>query len=366
MAHRNPEVSESKSLLVTGAGGSAGHNVCWSLRVSRDRGELLLTGTDSDRNSLQLNPWIDYAFRLPGADNSAYVRTLNKVVAQEHVEAVFPQPDPEVERLSRDREKLGAKLFLPDAETVSNCLDKFAALSRWHDAKLRPSPVMLASGDSTVDLKIRSLEFPCWIRAREGAGGLLSCLAKEQSTVDHWLRFHWGQGIKTDFIAEDYLPGRDYCFMSIWKKGTLVTSMVRERLSWVGHRLIGSGGTSKLNRVVHSDQVNQRAIDAIKSLSQTPHGIFCVDLKENPKRTPCPTEINCRFTTNVHYLTLASIKLGHQEWNFPWMAARLALEEEIPSCKQLDALPNNLYFTKNIDMGFTMVEENHWKAIEAK
>ena len=358
-------MSQSKSLLVTGAGGSAGHNVSWSLRVSRDGKELLLIGTDADRTSLQLNPWIDYAFHLPGANNPGYIRTLNKLVRREHVEAVFPQPDPEVDRISRDREKLDSKLFLPDADTVSTCLDKFVALSRWHEAKLRRAPVMLSSADPMISQKIRNLEFPSWIRARQGAGGLLSCLAKERNTADRWVRFHWEQGIKTDFVAEEYLPGRDYCFMSIWQRGTLVTSMTRERLSWVGHRLIGSGGTSKLNRVIHSGNVNQRAIDAIRALSKNPHGIFCVDLKENSERDPHPTEINCRFTTNVHYLSLASIKLGHQEWNFPWIAARLALDEEIPDCKQLDALPNDLWFTKNIDMGFTMVKDNHWKAVEA-
>lgn len=212
---------------------------------------------------------------------------------------------------------------------------------------------------------IRRLDFPCWIRARHGAGGLLSCLAKEKNIVEHWVRFHWEQGIKTDFVAEEYLPGRDYCFMSIWRNGALVTSMVRERLSWVGHRLIGSGGTSKLNRVIHSSNVNQRAVESIKALSEKPHGIFCVDLKENHEGDPHPTEINCRFTTNVHYLSLASIKLGHQEWNFPWIAARVALNEEIPNCKQLDALPDDLWFTKNTDMGFAMVHDNKWKAVEA-
>jgi len=140
--------------------------------------------------------------------------------------------------------------------------------------------------------------------------------------------------------------------------------MVRERLSWVGHRLVGAGGTSKLNRVVHSEMVNGKALDAIRAVAKKPHGVFCVDLKEDPDGVPCPTEINCRFTTNVHYLALASIKLGHPEWNFPWLAARLALKEEIPYCAKTDALPDDLWFTKNTDMGFTMVRGNHWKASE--
>jgi len=180
--------------------------------------------------------------------------------------------------------------------------------------------------------------------------------------VEHWIDYHWAEGLKTDFIVEEYLPNRDFCFMSVWNEGKLVTSMVRERLSWVGHRIVGSGGTSKLNRVVHSNRVNTTALEAIRAVSKNPHGIFCVDLKGDASGVPRPTEINCRFTTNVHYLTLASLKLGHPEWNFPWLAARICLGERIPSSKALNALPANLWFTKNTDMGFTMVEDGKWRA----
>lgn len=353
-----------KSILVTGAGGSAGHNVCWSLRVSKDGRSLFLTGSDADWTSLELNMWLDNSFHLPNAHERGYVAALNKVIENEKVELVMPQPDPEVERISAERERIRATLFLPEKQTVSTCLDKFATLSRWNEARLRTEPVPISHDDPSVTKKIRDLNYPCWIRAREGAGGLLSSKVSGPSIVEHWVRFHWDQGIKANFVAEEYLPGRDYCFMSLWNKGGLVTSMIRERLSWVGHRLVGSGGTSKLNHVVHSETVNNKALKAIGAVSKKPHGIFCVDLKEDMKGVPCPTEINCRFTTNVHYLSLASIKLGHPEWNFPWVAAKLALEEQIPVCAKTDALPDDLWFTKNTDMGFIMVRGNHWKAAE--
>lgn len=354
----------SKSILVTGAGGSAGHNVCWSLRMTKESRTTLLTGTDSDRTNLQLNMWIDNAYHLPRADKPNYLHALNTVVEREKVELVIPQPDPEVKIISESREKLKAKTFLPDKETVRECQDKFEALTKWHSRKLRKEPVVLSAEDPTINRKLKDIEYPCWIRAREGAGGLLSSKAASSDIVEHWLRFHWDQGIMLDFVAEEYLPGRDYCFMSIWNDGTLITSMIRERLSWVGHRLTGTGGTSRLNHVVHSNVVNNKSIEAIKALSDRPHGIFCVDLKEDLEGVPHPTEINCRFTTNVHYLTLASIKLGHPEWNFPWLVQKLALQEDTPSCSRTDALPDDLWFTKNTDMGFTMVQGNHWKARE--
>jgi predicted ATP-grasp superfamily ATP-dependent carboligase len=354
-----------KSILVTGSGGSAGNNVGWSLRVSPDGRSLSLTGTDSDRTSLELNRWLDNAYRIPLANDSRYLIVMNKIIQSQKVEGVFPQPDPEVGTISQAREKLQAKTYLPDPATVATCLDKYKALIKWHDKGLRDQPHLIShASKENLETRLRQIRFPCWTRARQGAGGLMSCLAKDWKSLYHWIGFHWEQGIDTDFIVEEYLPGRDYCFMSLWKEGHLVTSMVRERLSWVGHRTVGTGGTSKLNRVVHVEATNDKALAAIRAITPKPHGIFCVDLKGDQDDAPKPTEINCRFTTNVHYLTLASVKFGKQEWNFPWLAGRIMLSEQFPPCKALDALPSNLTFTKNVDMGYTIVEDGKWRAAE--
>src|SRR6266581_7701632 len=141
-----------KSILVTGAGGIAAHNVGWSL---------------------ELNMWLDYSFHLPGAHDRGYVAALNKVIENEKVELVMPQPDPEVERVSAERSRIRARTFLPDSETVSTCLDKFAALSRWNESGLRKKPIPISHDDPSNMRKLRLLDYPCWIRAREGAGGLM-------------------------------------------------------------------------------------------------------------------------------------------------------------------------------------------------
>ena len=264
--------------------------------------------------------------------------------------------------MSRDRDALQASIFLPERVAVSTCLDKYQALLTWSEAGLRSRPVLLSPRKPALEKELEILDFPLWLRARKGAGGLMSCLAKTRKEAFYWVMFHWTQGFNTEFIAEEYLPGKDFCFMSLWDEGELVTSMVRERLTWVGNRLVGTGGTSKLNRVVHSEKVNKASLQAIRAISRKPHGIFCVDLKEDTKGDPHPTEINCRFTTNVHYLTLASIKLAQPELNFAWLAGRLCLGEEIPKCKTMNALPANIWFTKNTDMGLTMVDDGHWRA----
>jgi len=120
-----------RSILVTGAGGSAGNNVCWSLRVSKDGKKILLDGTDVDRTSIELNGWIDRAYILPSATSPRYVSRLNQVIKKDNVEMVLPQPDSEVGRISMDRNQVRASVFLPDHEVVKVCQDKYEALSSW-------------------------------------------------------------------------------------------------------------------------------------------------------------------------------------------------------------------------------------------
>ncbi len=192
-----------RSVLVTGAGGSAGNNVCWSLRVSRDGKNILLAGTDADRTSIELNGWIDTAYQLPPATSSRYLQRLNQVIKKDRVEMVFPQPDSEVGRLSTDRDRVRAALFLPDREAVRVCQDKFEALSRWFKKGLRRQPIVLSSRNRSTRQSLRRLTFPCWVRARKGAGGSLSCLARSWRSVEYWIGYHWAEGMKTDFIVEE-------------------------------------------------------------------------------------------------------------------------------------------------------------------
>src|SRR5256712_13957348 len=207
-----------RSILVTGAGGSAGNNVCWSLRVSKDGKDILLDGTDVDKTSIELNGWIDHAYTLPSATSPRYVTRLNQVIKRDSIEMVFPQPDSEVGRISEDRDQVRASVLLPDREAVKTCQDKYDALSRWFKNGLRRQPIVLSPRNPRTRQSVRRLAFPCWVRARHGAGGSLSCIAKSRKSVEHWISYHWAEGLKTDFIVEEDLPNRDFCFMPAWKQ----------------------------------------------------------------------------------------------------------------------------------------------------
>src|SRR5205807_8205474 len=119
-----------RSILVTGAGGSAGNNVCWSLRVSKDGKNILLAGTDVDKTSIERNGWIDRSYQLPPATSSRYLQCLNQAIKKDRAEMILPQPASEVGRWSNDREQVHTAMFLPDRHAERVCQDKYDALSR--------------------------------------------------------------------------------------------------------------------------------------------------------------------------------------------------------------------------------------------
>src|SRR2546428_11855561 len=183
-----------RSILVTGAGGSIGNNVCGSLSISNDGKKSLLDGSNIEKTSIELNGWIARAYMLPSATSRRYVSRLNQVIKKDNDEMVFPQPDSEVGRISRDRNQVRASLFLPDREAVKVCQDKYEALSRWFKKGLRRQPIVLSPGNPRTRQSVRRLAFPCWVRARQGAGGSLSCLARSRRSVEHWISYHWAEG----------------------------------------------------------------------------------------------------------------------------------------------------------------------------
>jgi carbamoyl-phosphate synthase large subunit len=148
-----------------------------------------------------------------------------------------------------------------------------------------------------------------------------------------------------EFVAEEFLPGRDYAWTSIWYEGRLVCSTARERLQYMYPHLAPSGrtGTPVLAKTVHSEAVNVMATEAVLSVSTAPHGVYCVDLRCDAAGTPRPTEINCGrfFTTSYHTAAMGV--------NFPDIYVRLAMGEPPPRVPQYNTLPDGLSWMRHID-----------------
>lgn len=350
------------NVLVTGAGGSAAHNFADALNQSRQ--EFRIVGTDVEPYHLELFPG-HARYLVPPASDPGYLDTLSAVVAAEQIDLVHPQPDAEVAFLAEHGGKLAARTFLPDAAAVRLCQDKMACNGRLAAAGV---PVPLARHIAGPDdlrgalAELSEIHPRVWLRAVRGAGSRASLpigsFYQGDAWIDYWRSF---RGLDYgDFMASEFLPGDEYAWQSLWHEGELVTSQARMRVAYVFGNLTPSGQSSSpsVAKTVHSAAVNAAGTAAVRAVSDSPHGVFCVDLKENAESAPVVTEINAgRFFTTSNFF-------AHAGLNMPEMYVRLgtggALDVRPPA---YDPLPADLYWVRMIDMGYRLVPGDAWSSV---
>lgn len=349
-----------RRIIVTGAGGSPAANFVHSLRLASE--PFYVVGTDTSKFHLELAP-VDARYLLPRADDPSYLDELNAVVRAEKVEVVHPQPEQEVLLLARNRDRVAAATFLPEADTVALCQDKAAFAARMTEAGL-PAPrfARVESEDALGEATASILEERerAWIRAVKGAGARASLPVSSPEQAVAWARY-WielrGFAI-SDFMVSEFLPGREFAFQSVWRDGELVTSAARERLEYVFGHLMPSGQSSSpsVARTVHREDVNALASEAVRAVDPRATGVFCVDLKEDESGRPLVTEINAgRFFTTSNFLAEAGA-------NMPYEYVRLAYGEDVDGVARYDAVEEGLYWIRMIDMGYKLVREGEWRA----
>jgi len=271
-------------------------------------------------------------------------------------DVVVPQPDGAVRWLAENAGSVEAATFLPSVATIEVCRDKGEAQRAWWDASLTPGALALGGKVSRDLLLAKGLfGYPFWLRARYGAGARCALKVEDLRQADLWVRFWRLRGVE-DFIAEEYLPGRDLAWTGIYWRGELVTSFARERLEYLYPHLTPTGltGTPTRARIVHDEKVNAVAELAVSVIDVGPHGIMSVDLKEDSEGTPCPTEINA----GRGFTTLGLWSLYRNSCNFLDFAAEIAVRDEpIGKAAGRDPLPEGLTLHRHIDAGHRFVLE---------
>ncbi len=330
-----------KRILVTGSGGSPGYNFVKAIRSANER--LYITGTDSSEYHVHLAREVDSRFVVPRYDDEKYTDRLNEIIEEEGLQFLHAHPDVEVGRISEDREKLRARVFLPDKKTVKLCHDKYRLIKHLNQKRLPSAQNILLETEEDIRKAFQKLGSKIWLRAIRGAGGRGSLPVENVDHARAWVDYWNGWG---SFVAEEYLPGRNMAWQAIFKEGELVTSLVWERIEYIIAHVSPSGitGTPSVAKIIEKDDVGDIAMDVVESITQTPNGIFSIDFKENGERVPCVTEINPgRFFTPSYMYVEAGI-------NLPAIYLKLAFDEEVSSVPRTNAFKNKIFWIRGIDM----------------
>jgi carbamoyl-phosphate synthase large subunit len=330
-----------KKILVTGAGGTAAINF---IRAIRDTGEkIYIVGTDCSEYYIHLAREVNKRFVVPRYSDTDYIKRLNEIIEREDIRFLHAQPDVEVGRISEDREKIKSKVFLPDKKTVKLCHNKFELIKHLNENNLPAAKNILIKEEDDIRIAFKELGKRIWLRAIRGAGGRGSLPVEKFSHAKAWIDYWRGWG---NFVAEEYLPGRNMAWQGIFKDGSLIVSLVWERIEYIISHVSPSGitGTPSVARIITHEKVNDIAVKVVDSLTHKPHGIFSIDFKENESRVPCVTEINPgRFFTPSYMYVKAGV-------NLPEIYLKLAFDEPIPKLPKFNAFKEKVLWIRGIDV----------------
>ena len=350
-------------VLVTGSGGLAGVNFVRALRAS-PRGYYIV-GTDFNRYHLVF-PDVDARYLTPRHSDKTFVPRVAEIVKREKVDFLHPQPSSEAYVISNKGGRIPCKTLLPPARVMRIGQDKLLTQKRLEARNIPVAKTFAIKKKEDARAAFLKLGTPLWVRARHGAGWRLSLLCNDAVEASLWIDL-WvkrGGAPYSEFILQEYLPGRNIAWDSLWKDGKLVTSYSRERLEYPFKHISPSGitGTPSVSRTVHGRRLNDVGQRAVKAIDEKPNGAYSVDMKESEDGRPCITEVDSgKFHSTMPlwvYIAVKHLRLP-QYANLADLYVRLGMDEIIrDKPPKTDLLPAGYYLLRDMDVGAFLWRED--------
>lgn len=357
---------------MTGTGGTGGINFVGALRFAEAQtgAKFFFVCTDHNPHFVRFSQ-ADVRFISPRHDSPEFVPMLLGLAKKFNVEFFHPHPSSEARVVSENRtqfDDIHVKTYLSRPTSIMpNKLEIHDALSKCNVPV--PETLALTSLDD-VDHAFSRMGGPLWIRAKRGAGGRLALRVETPEEAKHWVQLNTLQkrAFVEDFILQEYLPGRDLAFDSLWFNGKLITSYARERLEYfLKHTtLSGITGTPTIARTLEDKKLNRVSVEAIKALDPEPHGFFSVDVKEDAAYRPVVTEVDGKWHTTAPLWGHAFAKaLDRPELNLAHQYLMLGLNGRIDAdLPAFDLFPGGYYLIRQLDAGVILEQEDRvWRIV---
>lgn len=329
-----------KKIIVTNAGRGAGINFCRSLRLAPEKYHII--GLEDNKYSI-MNAEADERYLSPSVDSSYYLDFLKEIIEKTGADFLYPsKTNDELWTISKHRDELNIKTYLPDDSIINVYEDKFKTYEIMKDAGIKLPDTILVT-DKNVLKKFMDTHGTIWLRAIKGCGGKGSISTDDFEFAVDWINNFNGWG---KFTAAELLSKKTATWSAVWKDGEMIVSQIRERKYWEFSYLSLSGVTGITGaQITKKDkELDELAIKCIKAVDSKPHGIVSVDFCYDFDGVPNPTEIQAsRFYTSSYFMAKAGLNLPH-------IMLKTAFEEELEPIKEkYSPLPENLLWIKYVD-----------------
>lgn len=292
-----------KRILVTGVGGPTPR--AFVRAVKWHGGE---TANEFEFIGVDCNPYCsglyDYTlfsktFLIPPASHKDYWKTINNVIGENEIDGAIVLPELEVLEWSKNHSNLTRKiaLHLPDYKLAEKLYNKYTLHKSLEHSDYIPKYFLINPAEYSYEEITSKTGNTFWVRATEGTSGLASLKINSKKVLSEW--FLINSHIK-EFLASEYLPGRNLTCKLLFFNGRLLRTACAERIQYVMSKSSPSGitGNTSFGKLINEQalvDISKNAIEEIASgVNCLPHGMFTVDLKEDSKGTPKITEINIR------------------------------------------------------------------------
>ncbi|MFZ1705240.1 MAG: hypothetical protein WAT79_12910 [Saprospiraceae bacterium] len=354
-------MSKILNILITGVGGPTPRSFARAIKDIGNYSDYRLVATDIHAYAigLYLFDLFDAAYITPKSSEPGYWEKIEKIIVDEEIDLAIILPEQEVLAWSKKQEEgvLPCKALIPHKAAVDKMLDKGVLTQVLSKSGLVPHSVIIDINSQELKNETESkLLYPYWIRSATGSSGLGSFKIEKYEDLLKWISIN--KGI-TNFIASDYLPGRNLACKMLYFEGRLIRAACAERIQYIMAKVSPSGitGNTSYGRFINDKNVFQRSEKAMDIMFEhtgaLKHGFFTVDLKEDAHGQPMITEINVRHVAFTQCFAAAGA-------NFCEDTVRL-LDEDIHFNPhfQLYHFSEGLIFLRDVDeRPIIMNEEN--------
>lgn len=134
-----------------------------------------VVGTDMDLSAPALQA-CDIAHKVPCVSSDSYLDVLREVMIKEKVDMLFSLNDLEVGLLAENRERLeqetGATLYVPPAEALSICADKWSTYQFAKKIGVDTPATFLTPEEAAVAIELGEVGFPLIVKPRWGSASI--------------------------------------------------------------------------------------------------------------------------------------------------------------------------------------------------
>lgn len=302
-----------KKILVTGVGGPTPRSFVRAIKLfdtNKDSYEFIGVDANPLAYGLYEKALFTHSYVVPKANEGNYWEAINEIVEQQDIDGAIILPEIEVLEWAKNHHKLGKniKTHLPAYQLAVELVNKHSLHHLLKDTDYIPQFFKINPNNYSYQDIRDSVGNIFWVRSTEGSSGLGSLKIESQEMLDQWISIN---PLVKEFIATEFLPGRNMACKLLYFNGKLLRTACAERVNYIMAKVAPSGitGNTSFGRLLNEPRLVDISTEVLSTISKKLdtglNGIFTVDFKEDPAGSPKITEINIR-----HVAFTASIAAG--------------------------------------------------------